>query len=283
MVARILPICLLFCLINQVQAQITVVDDTGVKIELDVPPEKIVSLAPHLTELLFSIGVGNKIVGTVRFSDYPNAARSIPVLGDAFVINLESILFLDPDIVVAWHTGGANNIIGKLRELGIPVFVNHTSDLEGIGSSAKQLGLLVGEREQGLLLEKKFLSTLHSISESKADLKKNVFFQISDQQLYTVNDTHLIGQAISACGGSNIFGGSEVPVPIVSKESILVANPDIIIISNGNSGRESPWVEEWTKLDGYHAKIRFIDAALISRPSMRMLQGINELCRIISL
>ena len=283
MVARILPICFLFCLINQVQAQITVVDDTGVKIELDVPPEKIVSLAPHLTELLVSIGVGHKIVGTVRFSDYPNAARSIPVLGDAFVINLESILFLDPDIVVAWHTGGANNTIVKLRELGIPVFVNHTSDLEGIGSSAKQLGLLVGERDQGLLLEKKFLSTLQSISESKSDLKKNVFFQISDQQLYTVNDTHLIGQAISACGGNNIFGRSEIPVPIVSKESVLVANPDIIIISNGNSDRESPWIEEWSKLDGYRAKIRFIDAALISRPSMRMLQGINELCRIMSL
>ncbi len=283
MVIRFIAITFCLYISTQVYAETKVIDDAGFAVELSTPPAKIISLAPHLTEILFSVGVGHKIVGTVRFSDYPSEASSIPVLGDAFAINLEFILSLDPDLILAWYTGGANTTISKLRKLGIPVFIDNAPDLASIGTSFKKIGLLVGQREQGILLEQHFSTRLNFFRESNDGPKKKVFFQISDQQLFTVNDTHLIGQAISTCGGTNIFGSSDVPVPIVSTESVLVANPDIIIISKSSTDAGLSWLEKWGTIHGYREKISFIDAALISRPSMRILKGIERLCQIISL
>ena len=283
MVVRFVAITFCLCIAAQAYAQTKVFDDAGFAVELPTPPVKIISLAPHLTEILFSVGVGHKVVGTVRFSDYPSEASSIPVLGDAFAINLEFILSLDPDLILAWYTGGASTTVSKLRKLGIPVFIDNAPDLASIGTSLRKIGLLVGQRERGELLEQQFSTRLNSFRESNDGPKKKVFFQISDQQLFTVNDTHLIGQAISTCGGTNIFGSSDIPVPIVSTESVLIANPDIIIISKSSTDTGLPWLEKWETIEGYREKISFIDAELISRPSMRILMGIERLCQIISL
>ncbi len=273
----------LLCLPVLVHAQssVQVLDDTNTSVVLDAPAQRIVSLAPHLTELLFSIGAGSRIVGTVRFSDYPEAAKEIPVLGDAFTINIESIVALQPDLVVAWRTGGTSNVVEKLRHLGIAVYVNEAYDLESIAGSAYRLSQLVGQEETGRNLEKHFLQQLAMLKAGNVDTDRKVFFQISDHNLYTVNDDHLIGQAISVCGVRNVYGSSEIPVPIVSRESVLAANPDVIIISQPAKGTESPWVEKWSEFEGYEDRIRLINPALISRPSLRMVQGISELCRLV--
>ena len=282
MIVRLIAVTFCLFISAQVFSQIRVEDDTGFIVELPSPPARIISLAPHITEILFSLGVGDKIVGTVRFSDYPSEASAIPVLGDAFAINLESILSLEPDLVVAWYTGGANTTVSKIRELKIPVFINHAPDLASIGTFIKKIGLLVGKQEQGVLLEQQFFSRLNSFGGRKDRPEKKVFFQIADQQLFTVSDTHLIGQAISMCGGKNIFGSLDIPVPIVSKESVLTTNPDLIIISKPSNHAGLSWLEKWAKINGFRDKVRFIEAELISRPSMRMLQGIERLCQLIS-
>ena len=125
--------------------------------------ERIVLFAPHLTELLFSVGVGSRIVGTVRFSDHPLAAQEIPVPGDAFVVSLESVVVLEPDLVVAWHSGGAGNVIKKLRDLKILVYVNEVTDLKSIGQSVRKLGRLFGEDERGAELDRRYVNQLQRV------------------------------------------------------------------------------------------------------------------------
>jgi len=262
-------------------AEIRVIDDTGNAVTLAGPAKRIVSLAPHLTELLFSLNVGSRVVGTVRFSDFPEAAKSIPVLGDAFAISLESIVSSEPELVVAWHTGGANNIIERLRTLGIPVYVNEATDLQSIARSIRALAVLVGRKEYGETLALKFSDEISRLKDVYAGTNKKVFFQISDQSLFTINDSHLIGQAMSVCGVQNIFGDSPIPVPIVSKEGVLAANPEIIVISQPIDSERSPWIEKWSEIEGFVDRIRLIDPALISRPSLRMSKGVKELCNLV--
>ena len=280
MLVRAVALCV-FLYSSFCGADIKVIDDTGEVVTLAVPAKRIVSLAPHLTELLFSLNVGARVVGTVRFSDFPEAAKSIPVLGDAFAISLESIVSSEPELVVAWHTGGANNIIERLRTLGIPVYVNEALDIKSITRSIRALAVLVGRKEYGETLALKFGDEISRLQDVYAGTNRKVFFQISDQSLFTINDSHLIGQAMSVCGVQNIFGDSLIPVPIVSKESVLAADPEIIVISQPIDSERSPWIEKWAEIEGYANRIRLIDPALISRPSLRMSKGVKELCDLV--
>ena len=269
---------LFLCWSVTVFADITVVDDSGTTLVLAEPARKIVSLSPHLTELLFSLGVGDRIEATVDFSDYPEAALNIPRLGNAFSVSVEAVIEQSPDLIVAWMTGGNHRTFEQLRALGYPVFVNEASSLVGIAVAVQQLGILVGKPERGLELAENFRVDLESLrqSSSGAGLPK-VFFQISDAQLYTVNSQHLIGQAIEVCGAENIFSDVEFFVPMVSYESVVERNPDVLVVSSPYPGYKSAWDDRWNDL-GWSGRVRTIDASLITRPSLRMLEGIEMLC-----
>lgn len=262
-------------------APITVTDDIGRTITLAAPAERVVSLAPHLTEILFVLGAGDRIVGTVRYSDYPEASRKIPRLGDAFSVNVESVLALKPDIVFAWRSGGANRALDRLESLGVPVYFNEAPRLEDIGRSVVNIGRLVGREQAGLEFADRFARGLQALKRDAGPNPVTVFFQISDQSLYTVNGTHLIGQAITHCGGRNLFAETAVQVPLVSKEAVLAGRPDLIVITQVPGAPPSSWVSAWQKYDSLKGKVRTIDPNLISRPGPRMLQGIGEMCRLI--
>ncbi|MBT3832624.1 MAG: cobalamin-binding protein [Gammaproteobacteria bacterium] len=259
-------------------ADITVVDDSGTTVVLAEPAGKIVSLSPHLTELLFSLGVGDRIEATVDFSDYPEAALNIPRLGNAFSVSVEAVIEQSPDLIVAWMTGGNHRTFEQLRALGYPVFVNEASSLVGIAAAVQQLGILVGKPERGLELAEKFRVDLQRLRQSSSGAgSPKVFFQISDAQLYTVNSQHLIGQAIEVCGAENIFSDVEFFVPMVSYESVVERNPDVLVVSSPYPGYKSAWYDRWNDL-GWGGRVRTIDASLITRPSLRMLEGIKMLC-----
>ena len=269
---------LFLCWSVGVFADITVVDDSGTVIVLAEPPGKIVSLSPHLTELLFSLGAGDRIKATVDFSDYPEAALKIPRLGNAFSVSVEAVIEQSPDLIVAWMTGGNQRTIEQLRSLSYPVFVNEASSLGGIAAAVQQLGTLVGKPERGLELAKKFRVDLERLRQLRSGLgSPKVFFQISDAQLYTVNSQHLIGQAIEVCGAENIFSDVEFFVPMVSYESVVERNPDVLVVSSPYPGYKSAWDDRWNDL-GWSDRVRTIDASLITRPSLRMLEGIKMLC-----
>ena len=141
-------------------ADVRTTDDRGNEVTLVSPATRIVSLAPHLTEILFALGVGEKIVATVTYSDYPEAAKKIDRLGDAFSLNVEAVLSLQPDIIFAWHTGGINRPVQRLRELGIPVYVNESQRLDDIADGVSRIGRLVGADIKGRELQHLFKSKL---------------------------------------------------------------------------------------------------------------------------
>ena len=262
-------------------ASVEVVDDLGIKVQLKSNPERIISLSPHLTELLFSLGVGEKIVATVAHADHPAAAKKIPRLGNAFSLSVEAIIELSPDLILAWSTGGNQTTLARLRELGYVIYVNEVGNLEGIGYSAARLGALVGELETGLQLESEYLQELSMIrSSEKSESGFKVFFQISDKQLYTVNGAHLIGQSISVCGGQNIFGDLPLSVSMVSLESVVDADPDMVIVARPYEGFVTSWSDTWRRL-GWDSRVRYIDASLVTRPSLRMIEGIKSMCKSI--
>ena len=133
-------------------AAIIVTDDLGNEVIIAAPAAKIISLAPHLTELLFSLGVGNRIKGTSRYSDYPPAAQGIPVVGDAFSVSVEAVVALEPDIVFAWSTGGSNRALERLKKLGYPIYLNEAESIDGIGNTLVAMAELVGRKKEGMKL-----------------------------------------------------------------------------------------------------------------------------------
>ncbi len=259
--------------------EISVVDDAGRTVTIDEPAQKIISLAPHLTEILFELGVGDRIKGTVRYSDYPEAAKSIPRLGDAFTVNIEAVVALQPDIILAWRSGGSMAAVERLTELGFPVYINEAPTLDAIPRSVASIAKLVGKSGYGDALADGFTRRMAALGTRATGI--SVFFQIADEQLYTVDDSHLIGQAISACGARNVFAELPTAVALVSQESVLAANPDLIIMTRVPDSPPSPWVEKWGTFASLNSAVADIDPNLISRPGIRMAEGIERLCALV--
>ena len=265
---------------SDASAEIRVIDDLGEEIVLLKPARRVISLAPHITELIYSLGAEKQIVGTVKYSDYPPKASTLPRIGDAFSLNIESVLALKPDLIIAWHTGGNNRPIERLRSLGLPVYTNEAKSLAGIGEAIIDIAALLGKNERGFALQQEFVTAL----ENSRVVKKSspvIFFQISDQELYTVSSEHLIGQAINHCGGKNLFSDISPNVSQVNQEMILANQPDVIVVTQ-RPGSESAWVKTWRGFTGTQYQVNTIDPDLISRPSLRMLDGIKAICEIVN-
>ena len=260
-------------------ATIMVEDDMGHTVTLEQPAQRIISLSPHLTELLFTLEVDDQLVGTSRYSNYPEAARDVPRVGDAFSINIELIVSLRPDLVLAWHTGGANKGIARLRDLGIPIYVNESPSLESIGETLLNVGQLAGS-PVAASISKQYREQLAGLK-SAYENPPSVFFQISDVDLYSVSDQHLIGEAIRHCGGRNIFPSLPASVSQVSQEAVLANNPDVLLVTQVPGQAPGPWFDRWQSFDLLTGRLVAIDPNLISRPSFRMLAGIEQVCAAI--
>ena len=265
---------------SEVGAEIRVSDDIGEDVVLLKPARRVISLAPHITELIYSLGAEKQIVGTVKYSDYPPEASMLPRIGDAFSLNIESVLALKPDLIIAWHTGGNNRPIERLRSLGMPVYTNEARSLAGIGEAIIDIATLLGKNERGFELQQEFMTALENSRVVKQS-SPVIFFQISDQELYTVSSKHLIGQAINHCGGKNLFSDISPNVSQVNQEMILANQPDVIVVTQ-RPGSKSTWVETWRGFTGTQYQVDTINPDLISRPSLRMLDGIKAICEIVN-
>ena len=271
---------LMILTISQTYAEsIVVKDDLDNQIILGKPATRIISLAPHLTEILFSLGVGDRIVGTVKYSDYPQQALDIPRLGDAFSLNIEAVVAMKPDIIFAWQTGGVSESVRRLADLDIPIFINHSRALTDISGGFVRIGKLVGKSANGLRLKSQFDQKLQGLLSQRVD-RPVVFFQISDQDLYSISDRHIIGKTIRHCGGQNLYSELRPDVSLVSLETVMAGRPDLIIVTHSKG--QSPWVKRWQKYPQFQDRVRTIDPGIVSRPSFRMLEGIEGICKQIS-
>ena len=284
--AQIAAICALLTsapAITNAHAQpVTVTDDKGREVHLEAPAKRIISLAPHITENLFALGAGDQIVGAVNYSDYPEAAEGIPRVGSYKQLDLESILALEPDLVVAWESGNVRAQLERLEALNYPLYFSNPQTFEQLASGLERLGHLTGHTTGGEEAGAQVRRTLTELEDRYGEQPPvSVFYQVWDRPLMTLNDEHLISQAIRLCGGQNIFGHLDTKVPRLDREVVLAANPETII--GGGMGEDNPqWVEDWRRWSDMTAVQRdnlfFIPPSLIQRPTPRILEGTRMIC-----
>jgi len=263
-------------------AAIAVNDDTGRRVVLEKPARRIISLAPHTTELLFAAGAGNRIVGVVSHSNYPPEAQQLPVVGSAGNLSPEAILARQPDLVVAWKSGNVPAQVEQLINLGIPVFYSEPRRLEDIATNLQRLGELSGTSAVAEAAAHEFRADYRQlIHDYSGRTPVRTFYQIWDQPLITVNGAHLISQLITLCGGENIFAALGTLAPVVNREAVLAADPQIIVASG--QARERPdWLERWQAWPQVSAvrnqQLYVIDPDLIQRQAPRILRGAKIMC-----
>jgi len=266
-------------------ALIAVVDDGGMTITLEHPASRIISLSPNTTEILFHIGAGDQVVGADEYSNYPSQANSIPRVNNHSAANYELILSLKPDVVIAWQSGNGEAIIGRIRELGIPVFVVETAALEEIPDLYNRLGQLAGQEIEAKIQADKFAETLATLRKSfQSRIPIRVFYQIWNEPLMTLNGDHLVSSMIELCGGANVFADAKVLVPYVNIESVLAADPQVIISGGSSEGdlRSSGIWQKWDGLAAVKNKHLFsIPSDLLQRHSDRILKGAQLMCEYI--
>ena len=266
----------------QAAAAVTVQDDEGNKVTLDKPAQRVISLAPHVTELLFAAGGGRKVVGVVDYSDYPPEAKALPRVGSHRQIDLERLIALKPDLLVVWLHGGAARQLEPLRRLGIPVYVSEPHRIADIGPTLRRLGQLLGtEAEAGRSADafERRLAAIEANYASRPPVK--VFYQVWDRPLYTLNGSHTASDAIRLCGGQNIFAALPVTAPTVTVEAVLKENPEVIVSGN-RPNQDSAGLEAWKQYPSLLAARRgnlvTIDADQLVRPGPRILDGTGMLC-----
>ena len=271
--------------IVQGAAAITVIDDIGRTVRLERPATRIVSLAPHITENLFAAGIGHQVVGAVNYSDYPDEARRIPAVGGYDNFDIEMVLALQPDLVVAWKEGNQYQQVERLMKLGLTVFVNEPNRLEDVAADIIRFGILGGREDEARAVAQKYIAGLSGLRNRYSGLEKvTVFYQVWPNPLITVTDRQIIGNVIRLCGGSNIFAELNSPTPQVGKEAVLTENPDTIIASGMNEARPD-WLDEWRQWSFLKAtqydNLFFINPDIIQRHTTRILMGSRQLCEIL--
>jgi iron complex transport system substrate-binding protein len=260
---------------------ISVVDDAKRTVTLSAPARRIVSLAPHATELLFAAGAGAHIVGVAEFSDYPPEAKRIQSVGSGVSLDLERIIALKPDLVVGWNNGMAATQLARLEPLGIPIYKSEPYDFAAIAHSLERLARLTGTDAAGNAAAAAFRARLQRLRDTYQKRRTvRVFYQIWRSPLMTLNGAHLVSSALRLCGGENIFAGLPQLAPTVSIEAVLKADPEAIIAS---SGEQEDILAAWRRFPTLKAVARdnlmTIDGELMNRAGPRILDGTEALCQ----
>ena len=279
--------CALFLLFFCLPA-LALTDDYGNQISLEKPAGRIVSLAPHLTELLYDAGAGAKLVGAVEYSDFPPAARALPRVGNDAGINLEAVLALKPDLVVAWPNVGSKLAIDRLAALGLPVFRSEPRELEDIPRTLERLGALAGTEAQAARAAADFRARLAALKKKYAikagEAPVRVFYEVWDRPLQTVNGRHIISKVIRLCGGENVFAALPVIAPEIDAEAVLAANPEVIVAGDVNGVRPEA-LEHWKAFPGLRAaannQLYALPPELMERHTPRLLEGARRLCGLL--
>lgn len=282
---RFIAFLFLICATQLVCAatEFRVQDDAGVVHRLQQPAQRIISLMPHATELLFAVGAGEQIVGAVEYSDYPPQAKNIPRIGGYSGLNIEAIIALQPDLIIAWPEGNNQRELHRLQQLGMTLFASDPNTFEDIAVNLERLGQISGHAEQGRQAAQAMREkTAQLRSQYQGRTTLTVFYQVWHDPLLTQNGSTFISRAIELCGGVNIFAGLPMASPQVSIEAVLAADPQVIVASGMGESRPE-WLDNWRRYAGLSAvktdSLYHIHPDLLHRPTPRLLLGTEQLCR----
>jgi iron complex transport system substrate-binding protein len=264
--------------------ELRVQDDLGDVVTLQRPAQRIISLAPHIAELLYEAGATNQLVGTVEYSDYPPVARSVPRIGSFSKFDFEAIAALRPDLVIAWHSGNPGDQVQAISQLGLPIFYSEPEKLEQVALAIERFGVLLGTQTTASREAETFRRRLAELAERYKDRSRlRVFYQVWQRPLMTVNGQHIISDVIELCGGVNVFAELPVIAPHVDVESVLKKNPQVIIA--GVNQQRQQWLGEWMQWDSIsavrHRHVYGLDPDTITRHTSRILSGAQQVCDFI--
>ena len=281
---KILILLCVFVSLNIFATPIKVVDSSGHTVELKQPAHRIIALAPNLTEIVFAAGAGKYLVGVSSMSDYPEAALKIPVIANFQEIDLEKVITLKPDLIVAWQYTNAL-MIAQLKRLHFSIYIATFYQLSDIPNTIENIGKLAGTKKAANKAANQFRKKLEKLKKQYAHRKTvTVFYQLSQVPLMTINKHSIADKVIKLCGGKNIFENTIGLSPTVSIENILEANPQVILISNflGNKNGLKFWKQYPMLQVVKNHHIYFVNPSLVERPGPRILQGIDEVCEVVS-
>lgn len=270
--------CAAFLFAQTVNACV-VSDDAGNRVALFQPAKRIIVLSPDLVEDLFAIGAGAKIVGVIKGSDYPQAARNIQQVGSYAGIDLEKIVELKPDLIISWKYAFPKQI-AALRRLGFQVYVSAPRQLDDVPDLLRKLGCLTGAIEQANAKAQIFTQQINELRERYHTRQQlDVFYLVDANALITINRYSWINQVIELCGGNNIFAGTRVISPEVSRESVVIKNPDVIFYNGDQSAWKMSW-QDWPQIKAVKSgRLYTINPDLIARPGPRLVQGAAIICQ----
>ncbi|HWH49253.1 MAG TPA: cobalamin-binding protein [Burkholderiales bacterium] len=265
---------------TNVQPAVEVADDRGLVLRREFPAQRVIALAPHLTELVFAAGAGNRLVARVRGSDFPPEARAVAEVGDAAGLDFERIVALQPDLVLAWGSGNRRVDVQRLERLGLAVAVLEPRRLDDIQRHIRMLGVLLGTERSAQASATAFALRAGRLREQYAGkLEVSVLFQAWHQPLITVNEEHLISDVLRLCGARNAFGGLPQLAAAVSPEQVLAADPDAIIIGTEAQNADANGWLRYRYLKSVRAGAIFtVSADLIARQTPRVLDAADKIC-----
>ncbi|PKO93761.1 MAG: cobalamin-binding protein [Betaproteobacteria bacterium HGW-Betaproteobacteria-10] len=264
------------------QAELVFKDDSGREVRLKTPAQRIVTLAPHAAESLYAAGGGDKLVGTVDYSDYPPAAKKVPRVGGYSRVDLEAVAALKPDLVIAWESGNNMTQVDKLKALGLAVYVFQPNQMDDVATQLERLGELAGSEITARTAAANFRQRLEKLRKNNAGKPLvRVFYQIWKAPLMTVGGPQIISDAIRLCGGENVFGQLPQMAPTVNVEAVLSANPEAIVATGMGNARPE-WLGDWDKWTQMTAVKRgnlfHINPDIMQRHTPRILDGAEQLC-----
>jgi iron complex transport system substrate-binding protein len=263
------------------QAEIRFTGADGIATVLTSPARRIITLSPHLTELVYAAGAGKQLIATVEFSAYPPQARSITRIGDAFRLDLERIVSLKPDLVIAWSSGNPRQAIQRLESLAVPVWSVEIRRPGEVADVIEAIGNATGNQDSASAAASAYRDRLKTISDRWSTRQAvDYFYQVDQRPLYTINGEHLISHGLTLCGGRNIFSDEPALASQVSLEAVIVANPSALIapMPPGAADPLAHW-NDWQQLRAVQAGglIR-LSADHISRATPRFLEAIEQAC-----
>jgi iron complex transport system substrate-binding protein len=254
-------------------------DDRGVAISLARPAERIVSLAPHLAEIAFAAGAGAKLVGVSSFSRHPAEAEQLPLVASYGRIDIERLIALRPDLVLAWRSGSSPLQVSRLERLGIRVLVTEVRTLADIPRIVRLVGVLAGSGAAAEVRARAFENEVGILRGRHAEERRvAVYLEIWHKPMLTVNGAHLMSDALRLCGGRNVFAAAKTLTPLVSREQMLHAQAEAIV----TSGFGSESAQAWRGLELVPAvrdrRIYAIDPDLLHAQGPHVIEGIRALC-----
>ena len=270
-----------------VKAQRTFKDEVGREVVIPDAPTRIVSLAPNITEILYTLSLDDRIVGVTRFSDYPRQAEQKPKVGTYVNFNIEKIVALGPDLIIATYGGNPKSAILRLEELGFAVYVTRAKSVEGMLNMIENIGMITDTRQRAATIVNRLKKRIREVTDKVRHAPRPiVFLQINAKPLMTVGGGSFHDQVIELAGGRNIARASTVRYPKYSIEDVLHKEPDYILISTmEREGLFEKQKADWMRWQNIPAvlndRICFIDSDVIDRASPRIVDGIEEMARLI--